>query len=238
MIKRRILLLLMAGVLVVVGAFVWSLIPSREPEYRGRMLSEWMVIHATGKNPTDKAVVEAETAIRQIGTNAIPYLIEWIQYSPPASKRLLYPPVQTAVRQVDPQWQISDRRLTLSVAAISGFRILGSNAVAAVPELSRILLDPALSNCHVNVAFCLGELGPAAIPGLISAATNRQCSARRTAVYRLLRMAPVLREDPRPASPALVGLLNDPDFQVAAAASNILRTIDPHALENATRSPP
>src|SRR5215472_6533589 len=95
-------------------AFVWTLIglsfliaivlvstqPPRhdnQPIYNGRTLEQWLDVGAhspnarvwgprnDGRGPTPEQLDEAAQAVRAIGTNAIPTLLQWISYraSPP-----------------------------------------------------------------------------------------------------------------------------------------------------------
>jgi len=53
---------------------------SRRPLYKGRYLSEWVVVIGCDHfGYTSKEYWEAEAAVTQAGSNAIPYLIQWIQ---------------------------------------------------------------------------------------------------------------------------------------------------------------
>ena len=53
-----------------------TLFRAKEPTYKGRALSNWVISGYQNPGP------EAETAIGEIGTNGIPFLLEWIQYEP------------------------------------------------------------------------------------------------------------------------------------------------------------
>jgi hypothetical protein len=65
---------------VVVGACLALRQP--QPEYRGRSLSQWLTRY--GRSGDDELRRrEAADAVRQIGTNAIPYLVENIRYETP-----------------------------------------------------------------------------------------------------------------------------------------------------------
>src|SRR6185503_10900828 len=70
--KRRIVWILLGAVLVLLAAGGW-LLPSREPVYQGRKLSEWMA----GVGNYERGFYDSNTvyAVREIGTNAIPWLL-------------------------------------------------------------------------------------------------------------------------------------------------------------------
>src|SRR4051812_2545059 len=80
--KRRVYAVVI-GVGVLVGLLVAGVFrepePS-EPEYRGRRLSQWVLeLPSNTSRDGDSA---AEEAIRSIGTNSFPYLLQWISYEP------------------------------------------------------------------------------------------------------------------------------------------------------------
>jgi len=55
-----------------------------EPMYKGRTLSAWLRRYSqTSDRPDDNAA--AADAVRHIGTNAIPYLLQWMDWRAPAS---------------------------------------------------------------------------------------------------------------------------------------------------------
>src|SRR2546425_11158597 len=78
--RRRNYVLIFALGIVVAGLVV-AFIPSREPSYAGKRLSEWVDGYAAA---WPNAQSESDEAIRHIGTNAVPYLLKWIQYETPA----------------------------------------------------------------------------------------------------------------------------------------------------------
>src|SRR4051812_661984 len=79
--KRRlqVLVVIVVAFVAVFVAFVIVLIwpDQREPEYQGRTLSEWLAIHAKPTFPEQKR--ESFVAVQNVGTNAIPQLLGWLQ---------------------------------------------------------------------------------------------------------------------------------------------------------------
>lgn len=55
-----------------------------EPESRGRPLSYWLASYMT--NNIGNGRQTAETAIREMGSNALPALLVWLRYEPSQSK--------------------------------------------------------------------------------------------------------------------------------------------------------
>src|SRR3954469_4010547 len=96
---RRIVLVLLAAGVIGLCAFLW---PEPEPRYQGRKLSQWLLLRDSAPPFTRPnglnarlasfksfpavsygSSAETEDAIRHIGTNALPYLVKWIQYETP-----------------------------------------------------------------------------------------------------------------------------------------------------------
>ena len=87
-------MVVLAGIVAaVVVAVVWP--REREPEYKGKRLSEWLTLwepnYVPGGGLGDKnRRVEAQMAVRHIGTNALPWLLRWVRYEQPAWKGKAY----------------------------------------------------------------------------------------------------------------------------------------------------
>jgi len=99
--KRRVylgaLVLAVAGWAGLVGISV----PSREPIYRGRSLSHWVAGYHMGAYCDFAGELEAGASpIREIGTNALPFLLDWIQYNPPACKAKFYDTANSLLEKV------------------------------------------------------------------------------------------------------------------------------------------
>src|SRR2546423_7407990 len=129
------LLILAAVVAVSVCLVIWP--PNGEPRYGGKKLSEWL--KASENRASEK---EAAVAVRHMGTNALPYLIEWVRESEGKmrfrarvyfylrSQRWL--PQSLRYRFIGNQ---DDKRKL----AFEALRILGSEAAPAIPGFVRML---------------------------------------------------------------------------------------------------
>src|SRR3569832_1231853 len=74
--KTRIMLLLPASIGLKAAAAV-VLFREREPDYDGRSLSSWVI--RCGDSRLTGGDAAAQQAITKIGTNALPFLLRWIQ---------------------------------------------------------------------------------------------------------------------------------------------------------------
>src|SRR5213594_3172572 len=84
--RRRRLLLLLAGCAAVVLAFALAWPRDREPEYQGRKLSYWLSAYNTSYPGVLIYDSRVARAVRSAGTNALPFLLEWVRYEHPARK--------------------------------------------------------------------------------------------------------------------------------------------------------
>ncbi len=203
--KRRVCLLLIA-VLLFVGWLVDLSMRSREPEYAGKRLSEWVL--AIRLDHSKERV--SERAIRQMGTNAIPYLVKWLGYEAPPWKRKL-----NAVRaRLNPRWKRRDKRDVLAEGAESALVVLGPQAEQGLPELASLLNDRNHREAAARACLVLINLGRRGEPLILAAMTNRQ---------------PWLASTMTKA--AWDSSLNTDDAKVREAATNALRVIDPQMLQ-------
>src|SRR5579872_4898885 len=70
--NRIVLIVLFAAIL---GGFAWDVLRQREPVYQGKPLSVWLEGYERG----GWARQNADEAVRQAGTNAIPTLLRMLQ---------------------------------------------------------------------------------------------------------------------------------------------------------------
>jgi HEAT repeat protein len=159
--------LVAAGALI--ALFYWSAIWRGEPRYKGRTLTHWLAVYQKVQvnSPAERETVEA---IRGIGTNALPYLLARLTYQTPAW-RLKVVDLAGNVPGPAEDWATSllleEDHLT---EADAGFTLLGAQAAPAVPELIQMLSDKDTWNA---ATLALTDIGEAAIPGLVTALTNR-----------------------------------------------------------------
>src|SRR5437660_11441199 len=100
---------LIVAILVVAGVLVAVFNREREPEYGGKRLSEWVEQYADHSDSLGQKA-EAADAIRHIGTNAVPYLIEWLQYETPPWKRRLRRQANWVIWHLNPSRRLVDEK--------------------------------------------------------------------------------------------------------------------------------
>jgi len=109
-----------------------------EPRYDGRSLSKWVLNQTT---PEEQE--RADSAIRAIGTNALPVFIKWLRENSGQ-----YDHVPSAIA------------------------VLGETAAPAVPELEQLLFSTNELTSLLAIQS-LAQIGKPAVPALLSALTNK-----------------------------------------------------------------
>jgi hypothetical protein len=240
---------------IVLLAVVFLAVPTPEPVYQGKKLSEWLFVPASdfGIMPNDiyghihdelwEAVVaggyearDHETpglaftrgaqvpdpsaeAVRAIGTNAIPFLLELLSPRPSLAERagdilrLHLPPFVARVLGNDSSFETVARRRN---AARYGFQALGTNAACALPVLTQRLHGP---EADFELGLIIGDSGPRGREVLLTALTESNKDARRIAAF-CLGVDPSAREA---AVPVLLSLLerDESDSQVMGAIGRL-----------------
>jgi HEAT repeat protein len=116
-------------------------------------------------------------------------------------------------------WRIlADDQAVLQMGAADAFRVLGSQAQGAIPELSQIMNDPKQHQGAAYAACALSYLGPQAVPVLVGGLTNCQEYVRSYVANRLGSMG----TNSRPALPLLIQMFNTTNHSVANAAGGVL----------------
>lgn len=175
--RVKILLLatvLVSGVLAVVCA-------RREPSADGRTLSEWITL--AHEQPSGR---DATNAVRTIGAKAVPVLLGKLRSEDPSWKRLF--DNNWGRKFFDDEWLYTAR--FDHFAAKIGFSILGTQAVTAIPELSRMLYD---TNKDTLAGQALGFIGPDSLPVLKEALTNADVRIRERATRGIIAREDVAR---------------------------------------------
>ena len=141
--------LLLAGVII---ALLWRASSGpREPVFEERPLTSWLDHHVASSSASppygSPGWKKADEAIRHIGTNGIPTLLGMIRARD-------WPPSVLKVMETARRFRIPVRKyrhaVTRNEEAEYAFEMLGTNAVAAVPDLIRIYeqdISPSSQRC-------------------------------------------------------------------------------------------
>ena len=124
------------------GLLTFGLVLRKEPHFQGRTLTQWLVDRPKYKNPfivrRAPLSVEAQRAVKAIGTNAIPILLEMIQARDSAFNTWLTSALNRQ-RIIGFRLQPATEQRAM---AFAGFEILGEEAKAAAPALASLIKDP------------------------------------------------------------------------------------------------
>src|SRR5436190_17218266 len=135
-----------------------------EPRWQGRSLSSWLVDLAPDKPQGTR--IAAATAVRALGTNAVPFLLDWMR-EPEVEPRWKLRLQAWLSRQslVKVKFELAGDRRRKSVLA---FEALGDTGRSAVPELAQLLCDPD-ANRRGDAAAALAGIGAWSGPGAMAA---------------------------------------------------------------------
>jgi HEAT repeat protein len=159
----------------------------REPFHKGKSLSRWLEILNSGEE-SENALI----AISQIGTNAIPFLLTWMEQKP---SRLTEELLQLRDPEFGrwkwiPAWATGYRKQKRNDIAPLGFLPLGEKAAPAIPKLTAMARSSERWMSE-RATWALQMIGVPAIPAIVAllADTNAPSDARNRAMFALSELA-------------------------------------------------
>jgi hypothetical protein len=168
-----------------------------EPRYLDKSLSEWIPLSKFVGDVGQRADPRAYDAVRNIGTNALPWLLLWIHSENAETVRL----------------------------GIEGFRLLGPIANPVVSELAGQVNDWPSSSDWKNAIPALSAIrDPYPLTFLLSAATNMTTPVelRLQVVQSIGVYNAIVISETNAVIPVLIHCLQDKDWRIAAAAADAL----------------
>ena len=211
-------------------AVVMSLSRKPEPTYAGKPISYWAA-RLVGNRSADE-VEQAAAAIRAIGTNGLPYLIDSLASEPPAWR-------DNIARRV-PAWLPGGRSFASFIRAdgkmfvrwytiLSAFKVLGADAAPAVPELEAMMNDTNRIVAALGAVYALSRIGPPAFPALTNALAIPQHPHHDQIAINLCDLASASYdrgESPAPYLPVLRQLFSERSTWVSTTASNVVSQLE------------
>jgi len=170
--KRQFRLLgLLVAVIMAASLVVLALVP-HEPSYHGRRLSAWLSDFE--HEQVERRAVAAD-AVRHIGTNAVPFLVERLGYNPDVPRRdsrltlwkrqfLEWLSIHSFGKVSPPGRPPNPRR-----QAMAGLDALGPAAKDALPALEKLLNE---NPPDPQALYIVARIGPAGVPLLTKSLTN------------------------------------------------------------------
>lgn len=209
--------LVAALVVALLGWLAWTSLrgPASEPVYQGKSLRAWLVQLEDADSQVERD--KAAAAVRQIGTNAIPTLLQMLreEESPFITTFLAWRGGWYNPFEIHIWGGPSD----VAQRAAAGFDELGPAAASAVPELARMLDQNISRECTSCIVEALGEIGPdakGAVPSLLRAAV----SAKTWEHYREFKALGQIHAEPCSVLPVLLGVIsNAPKDRIDAVAA-------------------
>ncbi len=177
-------LFVLAGAALASALFVLLFTREREPSYQDRSLTQWLMQGWNG-NVTTSFTPEARAAIYQMRTNALPFLLKWVHDDSPGHGLILSLKgrVSNLPDAVTPNslrlWADVDFNAKRATAAALAFDVLGDGAEATIPELTRLMTNPAVTNASQRAVIALTGIGKPAIPALLTHLANTNAPNRR-----------------------------------------------------------
>jgi hypothetical protein len=211
---------------------------SSDPVYDGKTLSEWLAeLHSRPHGDESQwekwgsgTAIEQkrrrdEYAIRQIGTNGIPTLLDILSITEKNKKKVLS---RIESKQLKLEFgRKEDALAPLVDLAVEGFAILGTDAEPAIPQL-----DKMLHKYDENVAYVADALNYIGSKGLIvltNTMSEKGCPAyARGAIIQVLGQRG--SGDPKIITQILMVALKDPDQSNRGAAAMLLGGRDAAAI--------
>ncbi len=191
----------------------------REPVYRGKTLTLWLQTY----NPSAPAGRgspewnETDEAVRYIGTNAIPILLQMLR-AKDSNLKLRLAALAQKQRVIKVHFVPAAVR---NMEASRAFIVLGDRAKDAVPDLMKIYNESNSIESLSAIEDAFSWIGPAAkpaIPLLLRAATNANNGVRANALWALGE----IHAEPQSCVPELIRALGDSDGWVRTSAAHAL----------------
>src|ERR1051325_6601194 len=207
--KRKRIGTTLAVTVVILAVLFWSANAKREPIYEGRKLTSWLTHHVPSSEADPPygtpAWEKADAALRHIGTNAIPTLLNMIEAKDPP--RLLLTARDWAGRRgfIRAEYHYAYQR---HEEAEYAFSVLGTNAASAVPELIRIYERNVSTRSKRYVAQALADIGAPsepAVPLLMKDFRNADQSVR----FHAITAVSTIGGKAETVVPALLSILKD-----------------------------
>jgi hypothetical protein len=185
-----------------------------EPSYKDKPLSEWLLeLELKHMPPQLEPIVaqkeQPEDAIRQIGSNAIPTLLDILGATEGNKWWVLAKLKSPRLREWygNSNTSIDD----LTGVAVDGFAVLGTNALPAIPKISKML--GKWGTCAA-AAQALAGMGPEGFAALTNGLRNSNSEIRGVTIQAIGEKA---RVDSKTVARLMIASLKDPALRVDAA---------------------
>ncbi len=192
-----------------------------EPEYNSKPLSEWLLILKIGQTSTGEQVEEADAqeAIRQMGTNAIPTLLDILGADDQSKWWVVHRLKSKGFREMYHNRNVPTG--DLQDTAAQGLGILGTNAISTIPQLSKLF--GRVETCK-HAALVLAGLGPDGYAVLTNGLHNSNADIRGVTLWTIGERSSI---DSNTVTRIMIAALKDPDSDNRVSAVRYLGGKDP-----------
>jgi len=208
-------------VVILAAVALWRLTSRmREPVYKERSLSEWVK-----RYQAQDTAAEATEAISQIGTNALPYLLQWVSYDSPGRLKSLVGKLPARLMPASARsWANGDYHRQKGNSAAFAFVALGNAAEPAIPELNSLMNDKTAPKAARNAVFALASIGEIALPTIVRQIANTNAPNRGIALRALVLFPALVTNSTFATSavPVLVNCLADAQSSIRLSAADTL----------------
>jgi hypothetical protein len=209
---RRTRFLLSMLLIIVSSILAYQLFRSQTSGHQGKSLDDWLNQYANNismdpqSDEAKSATYEARNAIREIGTNALPYLITLVKAHDSSFKvKVIMLLQKQSFMPWHPRTAADYHRM-----AGAGFEALGSSAAPTVDMLTGLLDNPD-AGVRVTAAAALQEIGPSAksaVPSLLRHLGDKDLNV----TLRCITALSEVRQCPETVVPALAALIGTSKF--------------------------
>ncbi len=143
-----------------------------EPVYKGRTLSQWISAYEQDQQTFEDAKQGAAAqALGKMTPQILPTLIRWVSYekSPRLARvQQLMMPAAGKVGIFQGYYRLITRGERRVLIALTVFRIVGTNAAPAIPQLSKSVMDAKHPIAAANAASAIVDMGNEGIQTIVS----------------------------------------------------------------------
>ncbi len=228
--RWKILLCALCGLIAVLAIWFFGF-REKEPSYNGRTLSEWLILHDhsldigdRGFVYTNRTAIAAAAAVRAIGSNAVPILLKWNRGQDSETLKA----TRTRFFELPRDYRYDWIRYLINHASpqrnqglvTSGFEILGTNAVSALPELERAFIAATNHGEASRNAEAMQYLGPQALDFLLTfVQAGGPNNLHRIEAIKAIGQMHYLGTNAMPAVPVLLSIAQSTNDQFAHLAA-------------------
>ena len=208
-------------IVVTIGLATWALVATRadpEPSYEGKPLHHWVGCFYGPRTLESRArEANATEALRHIGTNAFPILLQWLSYDNSIPRNHLWRRLPLSIRKIKLVGDLVfySPKMSRAVGVTRALISLGPDASPAFPSLAELFITTTNFEVRTRCWVILREIGASAVPALTTAATDKR-SYTNNSISGILLVLQQIRPPATSALPTLRILLQEPELWARA----------------------